>query len=325
MAEEIDLYYFDSSPEAAARLATFRQLFDNERWTALEWPDASAPPHFNMRVRFMGEGPMSPATPPAMTYLARALSTRTISDTALAAAAAIFSSVAPHVKDETILSLSVTLPNKRRIRFNAGMVPSVTLSDEDGVLDEYIVPLDATERDIAGLQLLQELEYSFDARIKFASLDNKGRYVGDAHEEYDSFLAGLPQGWRQQGGDFEIQTRLANNRRAWHLRGKDEFDIAVVKHETGVEFLLLAVVVPLVVGVATNAVYDLTKWGLNKWLAKRQGNASKLPTFLEAERIQKDAGGNVLGSEVIRLRAPVDDQTLRSTIERLMQVTPPEQ
>jgi hypothetical protein len=71
MLEEIDLYFFDDSLEAAGRLATLRQLFDNGRWTVLQWPDASASPHFNMLVRFMDPGPISPALPPAMTTLSQ--------------------------------------------------------------------------------------------------------------------------------------------------------------------------------------------------------------------------------------------------------------
>src|SRR5262249_31734997 len=54
MPEEIELYFYaGSSDEAAQRLATLRQLFDNECWMVLQWPDALAPPHFHMRVRFM--------------------------------------------------------------------------------------------------------------------------------------------------------------------------------------------------------------------------------------------------------------------------------
>jgi hypothetical protein len=322
MPEEIGLYYFDGSPEATGQLATLRQLFDNEYWTVLQWPDASTAPHFNMRVNFTGAGPISPAPPPAMAYLVRALSTRPISDAALAAVAAIFSSVAPHVRDQTISSLSVILPDQRRIRFDAGGTSLAALSDEDGAFDEYIVPLDATERDIAALQLIQDLEYSFDTRIKFASVDSKGRYRSDALEEYDSFLDGLPPGWRREPGNFQIGTRSEGSRQAWHLRSKDELDVAVVEHETGVEILLFVaavVVAPVAINVASSAIYDLSKWGLNKWLHGRQGKASKHPTFLEIERVRKDAGGNALGSEVIRVRAPVDDQALRSTVERLLQ------
>jgi hypothetical protein len=321
MPEEIGLYYFDGSPEATGQLAKLRQLFNNEHWTMLQWADASAAPHFNMRVSFTGAGPLSPAPPPAIAYLVRALSMRPISDSALAAAAAIFSSVAPHVRDRTISSLSVTLPDRRRIRFDAGETPLAALSDEDGAFDEYIVPLDATERDIAALQLIQDLEYSFDTRIKFASLDRKGRYRGDALEEYESFLDGLPSGWRREPGNFQIGTRSEGSRQAWHLRSKDDLDVAVVEHETGLEILLVGAVAPIAISVASSAIYDLSKWGLSKWLQRRQGKASKYPTFLEIERVRKDAGGNALGSEVIRVRAPVDDQTLRSVVERLLQAS----
>lgn len=207
------------------------------------------------------------------------------------------------------------LPDSRTIRIESNTI---------AVDNDYVVPIDAKSSDIEGLLVVQGLEYAFDRRIKFASVDNRGRYVGDAAEEYESFLDGLPPGLRQESGDLAIQTRSEGARRAWHLRSKHELDIAVVEHETGVEFLLVSVVTPVFVGLATNAIYDLTKWGLNKWLERRQSKVSKAPTFLEIERVRKDAVGSVLGSETIRIRAPVDDQTLRSTVERFMQVAPPE-
>jgi hypothetical protein len=317
MSEEIDLYFFDPTPEAAKRLTTLERLFNDERWAILQWPDAMAQPHFNMRVRFIDSGSIGAPLSPPMTYLVSVLSMQPTSDAAVAAVGTILTAIAPHVRDGTIPNLSLTLADRRRIRIEAGEVPSITVSDNVGRFDEYVAPLDATERDIAKLQLIQQLEHSSDVRIKFASLDDKSRYIGDAREEYGSFLTELPQGWRQEGRHIDVQTRSESKRRAWHLRSKDQIDVAVVEHETGVEFLLIS----LAVGVATNAVYDLAKWGLKKWLDKRQGS-SKLPTFLEVERVRKAADGTTLGSERIRVRAPVADDQLRSIVEQYMRATP---
>jgi len=234
-----------------------------------------------------------------------------MSDSTSAAVRTAVASISPHLRDGTISNLHVSLPGNRYLYFASQPFPSVTVGSK------YTIPLDASASHVAALEVLQDLEYSYNLKIKFASIDNEGRYVGDSHDEYESFLAGLPEGWRQDSDDYYINTRFAGTRRAWHLRNKD-LDVAVVEHETGVELLLA----PIAVGIASSAIYDLIKWGLKKWREKRESNPNKSPTFLEIERMQRDPNGNLLGSEVVRIRGPVEDLPLRSTIERMTQDMP---
>ena len=90
----------------------------------------------------------------------------------------------------------------------------------------------------------------------------------------------------------------------------------MVEHETGVEFML-----PIVGSVVAAGVYDLIRWALNRWLEQRKAarahGQAKAPTFLEIERTRRDADGQILQSETVRLRAPVADADLRNLVERL--------
>jgi len=314
MPEEFHLFfydnYYDYSRSSSDRLRTLRGLFENVPWVISQWPDDSTGPNFNMKVQFVGPVSIGTTESPSISYIVRVLSEQATSDSICAAVRMALSAISPYVRDGTISDLSFTLPDNQTLRFESQPLPSVIVNYD------YRVPIDAGAPYIAKLEHLQDLEYSFDLRIKFASVDGKIRYVGDSSEEYDSFLTGLPQGWQKDLDDFHIQTRLEGTRKAWYLRN-DELDVAVVEHETGVEFLL-----GVASGLATAGLYDLIKWGLKKWQDKRRSKVTKSTTFLEIERTQKDFDGNLLGSEIVRIRGPMDDSLLRSTIERMIRVIP---
>jgi hypothetical protein len=307
MPEELGLYYFDTSPSSFDQLRLLKSVFESESWVISQWPDPSAGPHFNMRVQFVGPASSGASSSPSLSYLMRLLSSQTISDSMTAAVRTVWASISPHLRDGTLSNLNVYLPDNRILGFRSGGQPSVTVNNET------TIPMDAPPTYIATLELLQNLENSCDLRIKFALIDNRGGYKGEAGpEEYESFLAGLPEGWRRDSDGFYISTRSEGPRNAWRLRNNG-LDIAIVEHETGVEFLL-----GIAAGVATSAIYDLMKWGWKEWQKRRESRASKVPTFLEIERMRRNSDGTLLGSEVVRIRGPVDDSLLWSTLERMI-------
>jgi hypothetical protein len=311
MTAELRLHYSDASTWAAQRLDALTTLFQSHPWTILDWPDPSSGPHFDMRVRFVGPASVGEAASPSTRYLVDVLSRQGTSETTLAAVRTALSAISPHVRDGMFPGLSMTIPEHRTLGFELFPCPSIRLDDT------YVVPIDATESHIEALDLLQTLEYSFDLKIKFASIDRNGRYVGDCSEEYNSLLAALPQGWQQHPDEFRIQTRGAGPRRAWHLH-RDDLRLAVVEHETGVEFLVGTIVVGMAVNLASSALYDLIKGRLRRWRETRHAATLKVPTFVEIERTRKSPDGRTVAAEGARIRDPVDDACLRRAVEQLL-------
>jgi hypothetical protein len=210
MPEELRLNYFNTSPSSFDQLRLLKSVFESESWVISQWPDPSAGPDFNMRIQFVGPASSGASSSPSLSYLMRLLSSQTISDSTSAAVRTVWISISPHLRDGTLSNLGVTLPDNQNLRFAAGPQPSVTVNYET------TIPIDAPPSYIATLELLQNLENSCDLRIKFALIDNRGGYVGDSgDEEYESFLAGLPQGWRRSSENFYISTRSEGPRKAW--------------------------------------------------------------------------------------------------------------
>lgn len=134
--------------------------------------------------------------------------------------------------------------------------------------------------------------------------------------KFNTIFEDLPNGWNIDDLEVQIQTRFGYTNRAWRLSNKN-FELAAVEHETGLEILIT-----IGVGLVKSAIYDLIKTRFEKWTNKRKLIASngtpKAATFLEIERTKRDANGNILNSEVIKFRAPVDGETMNKILDRII-------
>jgi hypothetical protein len=148
---------------------------------------------------------------------------------------------------------------------------------------------------------LERLELNPSLRIKFASLDDKGRLSSDAGEEYNGFFADMPPGWIETG-QMTVKTRYEHDRTAHVLRyGKAE--LAIVKHETGAEVILLG----LGINFASEAIVGLVVWGWNRWKQRRAavaaGGVAKVePTLVLEGVVERDPASG--SKEIARAEAP---------------------
>jgi hypothetical protein len=203
-----------------------------------------------------------------------------------------------------VLDFSITFPGEQSVHSSGAGDGVITINYE------YVVRHEADDRAVAILRKLQQLEYQ---PILGSSSHRWTRKAGMSATPVTPPSACSPA-WRLAADPVMIETRCAAPRRARLLTRTT--DIAAVEHETGVEFML-----PIVGSVVAADAYDLIRWALNRWLEQRKAarahGQAKAPTFLEIERTRRDADGQILQSETVRLRGPVADADLRNLLERL--------
>jgi hypothetical protein len=154
-------------------------------------------------------------------------------------------------------------------------------------------------------QELQQLENNPSLRIKFASIDDKGMFVSDAHDDYQDFFKDLlneVSDWTLEPQVVQVQTRHQQQRPA-HVLSDGKTRLAMVEHETGME-----IVVAIAAGVASDAITSLVAWGWNKWKQIRAAKAAPgqvrkvEPTLTLEGIVARDAAGRAL--ELIRVERP---------------------
>jgi hypothetical protein len=191
--------------------------------------------------------------------------------------------------------------------------------------DDFSLPLRADDASLAGLLGLQSLSRRAELHIKFASTDDAGTLVGDAHDEYDGLFDELPAPWRVLVDGEETPVRNGGTRRGWLLSDGESF-AGATEHETGVE-----IAIGVGVGVAANliapAVVRLAQALWARWNGKRATAASqanwKAPTHLRIERVHYADDGRMLASTTTSVRGPLDDEQLRAIINAATEVQPP--
>jgi hypothetical protein len=312
MADRLTLYFFDprSDELQQAREAAIRQVLGEANgWRIVETGQVYCKPNFNLTVERQAPLPRRHRPTPALAYVSEQLTTMALSERLRTMTQMLLMDFRRFQEKGDVLDFSITFPGSQSVHSAAA---------EDGVITinyEYVVRHKADQSEVAILRKLQQLEYQADLRIKLASLDGKSRYVADACGEYVGLFADLPSGWRTAAEPVTIETRSEATRRAW-LLSSGGTEVGAVEHETGLEFVLA-----IGGSVAAAATYDLIRWGLSTWLERRAAarakDRDKAPTFLEIERTRRDADGQILGSETIRLRGPVADADLRRALERL--------
>ena len=165
---------------------------------------------------------------------------------------------------------------------------------------------------------VQRLENDAEIRIKFASINDRGGYDGDAWIEYQKIFPDpegeLPGGWRYQDVGM-VMTRFENTRTAYRLKHADlEEGAAAVEHETGLELVLIGVAS----GVATAAVVGLSKWLWKKWQESRP--ADSLPPSIIVERVTEwKPDGTILRSERYEVRGPLENEDAGKLLEQAFQ------
>jgi hypothetical protein len=165
---------------------------------------------------------------------------------------------------------------------------------------------------------VQELENNADIRLKFASINERGGYDGDAAEEYQALFpenAGdLTEGWRYESVGV-IETRFEYDRNAWRLAHPScDFEAAAVEHETGIEILVLGIAS----GVGTAAIVGLGKWLWRKWRDVRDPNKQS-SSFVAEKVTERGADGKIRRVERIEMRGPVEATAVNAAIEQLFE------
>jgi hypothetical protein len=156
---------------------------------------------------------------------------------------------------------------------------------------------------------VQNLQDAADVRIKFASLNEKGEYVRDAGDEYQSYFEDLENGWTAIAVDAVLVEEVGRNR-AWVISDGNT-QLAAVAHETGIEFLL-----NLGAGLTLEALILFARWGWKKW---NQSRSSKIPSSLQMERVtERLADGRIRVVEKIEIRGPLDARIVGDHMERFI-------
>ena len=178
----------------------------------------------------------------------------------------------------------------------------------------YSIPMD-----------LQQLEYNTPLRIKFASINEIGNLVPDAHVEYTVLFPNqsseLEGGWIATQSEM-IQTKNASfNHRTWTL-SHDNIQIVAVEHETGIE-LLFDIFRDTGVSVATVGITSLIAWMWNKWRASRKlpGTNKVDPSYVR-ETVEYFPDGRTKKSIREEIRGPVSAEVVREhTADALAEFT----
>jgi hypothetical protein len=140
----------------------------------------------------------------------------------------------------------------------------------------------------------QRFEDESAIRIKFAS-ERGRRLLSDALDtEYNGLFVGpagqaswIPAEWTV-GNAGLIETLSEHQQPAWHFTA-DGADVLAVEHETGIEVLIL---LPIVTGLATNAITGLTKSLWKEWRRRR--------------RTSEPVRQGYLGQEVLRVETTTE-------------------
>ena len=115
------------------------------------------------------------------------------------------------------------------------------------------------------LEEAQGLEHAAPLRLKFASLSDHGELQADANLDYPPFFAGLPEeGWTLTQLGL-IETRTESAREAWEL-SDGQFGLVAVEHETGIELILIPILVGVAAPLLTDAICECrTGWSGTGW------------------------------------------------------------
>jgi hypothetical protein len=172
------------------------------------------------------------------------------------------------------------------------------------------------------LDELQQLESNPALRIKFASIGNDGFFISDASDDYQQFFADLPKevsDWEFEPQTMLVQTRRESQREA-HILRHGGSELAMVKHETGVEVIVTGVAS----SHASSAITSLVAWGWNKWKQIRAAKAAKVESTLTLEGVMAhDAAGKA--AEIVRVekRGPLSgDVVSRDVADFIERLTP---
>ncbi len=159
---------------------------------------------------------------------------------------------------------------------------------------------------------IQKVEYNADLRIKFASINENGGWNYDAIQEYTQFFDEFPNDWVYSENTSQIETRFDFQRRAWVLTHSDsKTEIAVVEHESGIEFLIA-----VGIGLSTEAIISLVKWGWKKWNTSRETLGKKLEPSLILENVtSRRPDGQILTVERMEFRAPLADNDVEKHVK----------
>jgi hypothetical protein len=309
MTNEIGLDFYSYEAGLAARRTALHAIFDNnEYWCAKSWEGEDLN-NFHLVVQVKKPLDFTPRFTPAIAFIVNKLGKSSVLDDS-DMIGEIITQLIPQLEQGKIYSVNITSTDRVSIHIS-GEKPSIWYNGDI----TFNFKADATHDQITALEKLQILESAGNLRIKFAAMNNKGNYVGDAIEEYDSFFDDLPTDWTNNY-EIEILTRTAGTRRAWAISSR-EMNVAAVAHETGLELLFL---IPVGVGVASMAIYDLVKWGINKWSDRRKSSAAKgiakAPVFLQITRETKYPNGAV-STETLTFPSPVDYPEIRRILDSL--------
>jgi hypothetical protein len=316
MNAELHLYFFDARPSErqSQKVEAIRDVLKTGLWEVVDRGEGGTSPNFNLTVMIRGPFEREVHETPALSFIVQRLEDSGISPDVRYATGAIISDFLPFQQQGHVGDMTITLPGGKIVQ---------TSFTEISFDYSYVVRQDATASEVTTLTRLQRLEYQADLRFKFASIDDlRGRYISDASEEYKTFFSELPLGWFVEQKSFKIQTRLGGISNAWAL-SREQLIAAAVEHETGLEILILIPLgVAVVGGVASMMVYDCIRWAHTRWRDQRKAlsarGADKAPTLLEIERIRRNAKGEIQGSEVLKIRSPVEDTVLQEAIERIL-------
>jgi hypothetical protein len=155
------------------------------------------------------------------------------------------------------------------------------------------------------LEDAQRLELAAPLRLKFASFNEQGNLWPNSDPDYPPFFEALPPGCERTELGL-IETRREHRQRASRL-SDGQFELLAVEHETGIELILI----PVGVGLLTNAIWEFTKWAWKRWQQVRSDRSvsdrSILPATLIIEVPRSDPGVPPLR---IILPPPVSDAEL---------------
>jgi len=153
--------------------------------------------------------------------------------------------------------------------------------------------------------------------LKFAGLLPDGRLTPDAHDDYEGLFEGLPSEWAMATTTVEPLTDTWPHD-AWTFAYKHgEAEVLAVKHETGIEFLVMGVAAPLV----ADALVSLAKWTWSRWNTRRAQQPQKVQSsiFIEKTTVRETfPDGRIREQENVRwlLAPPVTDSDLTAIIQK---------
>jgi hypothetical protein len=127
----------------------------------------------------------------------------------------------------------------------------------------------------------QRLENAAPLRLKFAGESNL--------DDYAPFFESLPkEGWTPTQLGF-IETRTESASEAWKL-SDGQFEIVAVEHESGIELILVPILVGVAAPLLTDAIKGFLKWAWKRWHdVRKQRSASPSTLIIEIPRADSSA------------------------------------